>query len=248
MSIAKNYLLNLSYQILVVILPLITSPYIARNLGSEVIGIYTYTNSIAVYFSLMAALGIGTYASRQIAYDKNKGINSVSKTFWSIFYLKLIISSGVIIAYFLLVIFGIKEYTDIYIAQSLVIFATLFDISWLFIGYEDFKKLVIRNFVVRIVSLIGLFALVKSPSDLLTYTIVINVPNLIANLALWAKANKYIKYIKVDKKDIKSHFKPSLRLFIPQLASQVYLLLDRVMLGSMSNYDQVGFYEMAQRI
>lgn len=57
-SITKNYIYNLSYEILALILPLITTPYISRILGAENIGIYSYTTSITTYFILFGSLGI----------------------------------------------------------------------------------------------------------------------------------------------------------------------------------------------
>ena len=49
-SIKKNYLYNLSYQILVMLLPFITTPYVSRILGVTNIGIYSYTLSISTFF------------------------------------------------------------------------------------------------------------------------------------------------------------------------------------------------------
>ena len=70
-SITKNYIYNLTYQVLVLILPLFTTPYISRILGAENIGIYSYTLSITTYFILFGSLGISMYAQREIAiYDK----------------------------------------------------------------------------------------------------------------------------------------------------------------------------------
>ena len=82
-SVTRNYIYNLIYQILILILPLISTPYISRVLGAENIGIYSYTISIITYFILFGSLGITLYAQREIAYvqdDKEKR----SKIFWEI--------------------------------------------------------------------------------------------------------------------------------------------------------------------
>ena len=68
MKIIKNYFYNVGYQVLVLILPLITTPYVSRVLGPEGVGINAYTNSIAQYFILLASLGISLYGNREIAY------------------------------------------------------------------------------------------------------------------------------------------------------------------------------------
>lgn len=41
-SITKNYLYNMSYQILKIVIPILATPYLARVLGAESIGIYSY--------------------------------------------------------------------------------------------------------------------------------------------------------------------------------------------------------------
>ena len=67
-SVVRNYMYNLIYQILILILPLITTPYLSRVLGAEGVGIYGYTFSIVTYFVLFGSLGIALYGQREIAY------------------------------------------------------------------------------------------------------------------------------------------------------------------------------------
>ena len=71
MSVKKNFIYNLSYQILVMILPLITTPYISRVIGAEGVGIQSYTYSIANYFVLFAMLGVNNHGNRSIAMVRN---------------------------------------------------------------------------------------------------------------------------------------------------------------------------------
>lgn len=72
-SIAKNYIYNMVYQVLILILPLITTPYLSRVLGAEGIGIYSYTYAIVTYFILFGSLGVALYGQREIAYaQENK--------------------------------------------------------------------------------------------------------------------------------------------------------------------------------
>ena len=81
-SIAKNYIFNLVYQLLSIVLPLVTTPYLSRVLGAEPIGIYGYTISIVTYFILFGTLGISMYGQREIAYvqnDKNKQSKAIEK-------------------------------------------------------------------------------------------------------------------------------------------------------------------------
>ncbi|WP_155723497.1 oligosaccharide flippase family protein, partial [Pediococcus acidilactici] len=70
MRIVKNFLFNVSYQVFILLVPLVTTPYISRVLGSEGVGINAYTNSIIQYFILFGTIGINTYGNRQIAYSR----------------------------------------------------------------------------------------------------------------------------------------------------------------------------------
>lgn len=245
-SIAKNFMYNLLFQIVNLFMPLITVPYVSRILGKEGIGVYSYTLSITQYFVILGMLGISMYGNRQIAYvrdDKEK----MSKAFWSITFLKIITTSGSLIIY--MSIFGFnKTYGQIYLIQSMNIIAAMIDISWLYMGLEDFKKTVTRNLVVKIIGVMCIFTFVKSYNDLYKYIAIYGFMNLFGNLVMWMYVPKTVLKVKVRFCDIKEHFIPAMQLFIPQIAIQVYVVLDRTMIGLLSNIGEVGLYEQSQKI
>ena len=55
-SIKKNVIINTIYQLLIIIVPFITVPYVSRVLGPEGVGVYSYTRSIVSYFIMFSAL------------------------------------------------------------------------------------------------------------------------------------------------------------------------------------------------
>lgn len=69
-KIIKNYLYTVSYNIVLMVLPLITIPYKAKILGPENIGIYSYVFSVFTYLVMMGNIGINYYGRREIAYIK----------------------------------------------------------------------------------------------------------------------------------------------------------------------------------
>lgn len=246
-SITKNYIYNLTYQILVVILPLVTTPYLARTLQSEGIGIYSYTLSIMEYFMLAGSLGISLYAQREIAY-KADNIKERSKIFWEIILLKTITMIISIISFY--IIFArTGEYALYYKLLTLQLIANVFEISWFFQGIEEFKKTVSKNIVVKLVSVLCIFIFVKSPEDLVKYYIIYACSTLFGNISLWVYLPKVIEKIELKKLNILKHLKPTIALFIPQVATQIYTVLDRTMMGTMiSNMSEVGYYEQSQKI
>ena len=246
-NVVKNYLYNLLYQILIIVLPIITIPYLSRVLGADNVGIYSYTYSIITYFILVSKLGIIQYGKRKIAYLQTEK-DERSKCFWELFFLRIctvLLSLGVYAIFF----WFNREYSIYYRILSLELIATIFDISWFYQGIEDFKKVVLRNSVVKIITLAFIFLLVKEPGDLWKYILIYVFSNFIGNITLWINLQKYVDRIKIRTIDLKKHIKPCLSLFLPQIAISIYTILDKTMLGAMcENIAEVGFYEQAQKI
>lgn len=247
-SIAKNYFYNLSYQILVMLLPLITTPYISRVLGANSIGIYSYTLSISAFFILFGSLGVALYGQMQVAYCQ-KDNQKRSYIFWEIIILRVITMSIALIIYYLTFATGNNDYTIYYKILILEIIGNLIDISWFFQGLEEFKKTVVRNTIVKLISIILIFTLVKTKNDLPIYFYIYVFSILIGNLSLWFYLPKHIEKINIKKLRIKRHIKPTISFFIPQIAIQVYTILDKTMLGTIIlDKAEVGYYEQAQKI
>lgn len=246
MKIVKNFLFNVSYQVFILLVPLVTTPYISRVLGSEGVGINAYTNSIIQYFILFGSIGISTYGNRQIAYSRGNA-RDVSQDFWEISILRFLTIAISYIA-FLIYLNFVSQYHGFFFAQSFQIIAAAFDISWLFMGLENFKITVLRNFVIKIISLVCIFTMVKTENDLGTYILILSLSLLVGNLSLWGYLKRYIS--KPDFKNLKifKHIKPSISLFIPQVAIQIYLVLNKTMLGSISGVKSAGYFEYSDRI
>ena len=246
-SLQKNFLYNVLYQILLVILPLITAPYISRTLGATAVGVYSYTYSVAYYFLLIAMLGIGNHGNRSIAAvrDDRKKLN---KTFSSIYSLQVITFSIAILAYAIYLVLFVKDNRLIVLLQLIYVTSGLFDIGWLFFGLEQFKLTVARNTLIKISTVVLMFVFVHKPSDLWKYTLIMSAGTLFSQAYLWLYVKKYVSFEKCSVKEIASNIKPVLILFIPVLAYSIYKVMDKIMLGNMSSYDQVGFYNNAEKI
>lgn len=246
MKIVKNFLFNVSYQVFILLVPLVTTPYISRVLGSEGVGINAYTNSIIQYFILFGTIGINTYGNRQIAYSRGNSKN-VSQDFWEISILRFI---TIAIAYgaFLVYLNIVHEYHTYFFAQSFQIIAAALDISWFFMGLENFKITVIRNFIIKIISLICIFTMVKNTNDLGAYILILSLSLLFGNLSLWGYLKRYVSRPDFRKLKLLKHIQPSIALFIPQVAIQIYLVLNKTMLGSISGVRSAGYFEYSDRI
>ncbi|MBR1416417.1 MAG: oligosaccharide flippase family protein [Bacilli bacterium] len=246
-SIKKNFIYNVLYQILIILIPIITVPYVSRILGADQIGIYSYTYSIVYYFMLISLLGINNYGNRTIAKSRDNK-HELSKSFFSIYIIQIIMSILMLILYLLYVLLFENSYKHIALIQSIYIFSCIFDINWLFFGLEKFKITVTRSSLLKIISLILIFIFVKNSNDLSKYTLILAISTLLSQLLLLPFLKKEVNYTKISFNDIKQHIKPCLKLFIPVIAVSIYKIMDKIMLGVMCDISEVGYYEQAEKI
>lgn len=246
MKVIKNYLYNAGYQLLAVLLPLITAPYVSRVIGAHGVGINTATNSTIQYFILLGSIGIGLYGNREIAYLRSNK-QAMSEAFWEIQILKMVMVTISYVAFLVYLAFC-PVYKEYMLIQSINLIAAAIDISWLYMGLEDFKKTVLRNTMVKLASAAMIFMFVKDASDTWVYIFVLAISVLGGNLTLWPYIRKTL--VKVDFKKLHpfKHFKPTIALFIPQIATQVYLVLNKTMLWAMVNSDVAGFYDRSDTL
>lgn len=247
-KLKKNLLYNIIYQILNLCLPIFTVPYISRTLGVEKSGIYSYTYSIVNYFMIFGMLGISNYGNRKIAKCRDNK-KELSKEFISLYALQMILTTISLIVYILYCIF-IANYTIISCIEILFLISSLLDISWLYFGLEEFKKTVTRNILIKIISFIFIILLVKNTQGIYIYTIIMAGSTFISQLILWKNINKYIDFniYKLNKKDIIKHIKGTIVLFIPVISYSVYKIMDKIMIGMLSDIQEVGYYEYAEKI
>jgi O-antigen/teichoic acid export membrane protein len=247
MKVFKNFLYNVAYQVLIMILPLITAPYIARVLGAELIGIYSYTYSIAYFFLLFAQLGLSVYGNRTIAQVRDDK-NLLSYTFFRIYKFQFIISIISSIAYVVFAALFVEgEYRIFFMIQFLYVVSGIFDTNWFFFGIEKFKLTVTRNMIIKIVTVCLILTLVKGKSDLWVYTLIMAAGTLLGQVVLWSQLFKYVSYVKTSLKDSFTDVWPIIILFLPTVATSLYRYMDKIMLGSMTTMNQLGFYENSEK-
>lgn len=246
-SLRSNYIWNTSYQVVRIITPLITTPYLARALGSEPLGVYSYTYTIAMYFTYFILLGLNQYGNREVA--KARGDRrALSKTFWSI-YLGQASIGTVVSTIYLIYAFAQSDAMRIYaLIWFLWLFAEIADISWLLYGLEEFRIITIRNVVIRIAVVAGIFLLVKQPADLWLYCLLQAVSFVLNSVTLWLLARKRIDWCTVSVPDILRHIRPSLVLFAPVIAISCYTQLNKIILGALTDMNQVAFYDNADKV
>lgn len=245
-KIIKNYLLNSMYQMLSVIFPFFLTPYLTRTLGSGGIGQYSYYSSCASYFVLFSVLGIPNYGNRMIARigeDRERR----TQVFWEIYKIQAIMSVLVLWVY-LCCVHVLFQDNRVGWMFGIYVAASAFDITWLFFGMEQFMVTVARNLLIKAGTLILVLVFVKNESDTALYALIFSSGTFLANLLLLPAAGKALVRRKHRQLCVKTHIRSVLVLFVPCLAVSIYKVMDKVMLGLMTQMQEVGFYECSERL
>ncbi|MFR0611438.1 flippase [Limosilactobacillus balticus] len=247
MKVIKNYLYNAGYQILLMLAPVLTTPYISRVLGAHNNGINTYTNGWVTFFYLLGQLGVMLYGNRQIAYERDNKYKR-SKIFWGIVSLQIMTSFTALIAYLIAVFLFSSAFKEYFLLQALWIIAYGIDISWYFMGMEDFKKTVTRNTIVKLITIALIFILVRNSNDLSKYIFLLGFAQLAGSLTLWPYLRNSIQWVRISEWHPFKHFYPALLLFIPTITTQIYLVVNRIMLGRMAPQAAVSQFNFGDNI
>ncbi len=248
-SIKKNSIYSILKTFSSIVFPLITFPYVSRVLLTENVGKINFGLSIVSYFTLIASLGVSTYAIRECSSVRDNKV-SLEKTASQIFSINVITT---IVAYICLAITlasyrKLDSYRLLIIIQSLSIIATTLGADWLNSAMEDFKFITIRTVSFQIVSLGLLFAFVHKPDDYIKYAIISLISSAGASITnIWYR-RRYCKVTFTLKIDWKRHMPPIMFLFVMILAQTIFNSVDSTMLGLIQGDYEVGIYSAAHKV
>ncbi len=248
-SLKKNAALNMTKNIMGLIFPLVTFPYVSRVLEPDGVGKVNFAHSIISYFSMIAALGINTYGVREAARLRNDKIK-LTKFVKEILTINII---STLVAYCLLgfALICIPKFSDyrllLVVCSGSILFATI-GIDWLYTALEEFSYITIRSILFQMISIVLMFIFVRQKEDYLIYAGIGVVSSVGSNICNFIHARTFILFKEKIKKQIKKHMKPIFTLFAMSIAISIYTALDTTMLGFISGDEQVGFYTAATRI
>jgi len=243
MSIKRNIFFSVSLNILNVLFPIVTAPYISRVLGVENIGVIRFASTYVGYFSLFAALGIGYYGVRELSKYKDNQ-EKCSQIFSSLF--TIIICSTIVVSLLFLLSVNIlskfKEHRLIFSVLGISLYLVPITMDWYFQAKEKFQMITIRSFVVKVLALASLFIFVRQRSDVIPYILISTLS--IVGTQIWnlCYAIKDGLRIKLHHVEIRGHIKPMFVFLLSSIAVSIFVMLDTVMLGFLSSYEQVGYF------
>lgn len=248
-SIKKNTFLSVLKTGSSILFPLITFPYISRVLLTDNVGKINFGLSIVSYFSLLASLGISTYAIRECSAvrDDKKKLGEMASQIFSINIITTVIAY-VALAFTLIFYRKLENYRLLIAIQSLSIIGTTLGADWLNSAMEDFKYITVRTVAFQFISLTLMFIFVHNPEDYMKYAVVSLISSVGANVANIMYRRRYCKVSFTFDIDWKRHIAPIIYLFVMLLAQTIFSSVDSTMLGLMHGDYEVGIYSTAHKI
>ncbi len=247
-NVKVNYIYSTIYHIILILYPLITTPYLARILGAQGIGAYTLVHTVASYFLQLSLLGMETYGNRQTAYLRDKQ-EAMEKAFSEMYVVQLFFCTVS------LVLYGVCAKCFWFGPETLVLIhfifigSSFFDVSWFFYGIERIDFCIKVNLIIKLITIIAIFGFIKSIDDLEIYTVIMCAGQFVTSFILWKSCCSFVKLQRVEWKNVKKRILPVVILFLPVIASSVYKSMDKIMLGLMLESEEaVGLYNNSEQL
>lgn len=244
-----NIVYNAIYQIFLVLVPLITVPYLSRVLGPKTYGIYSSVNNTVQFLMVFCVLSVSYIGMRTISRTRTYGTpQELTEAFWGLWYFQGIAGTiTIIITVLVCEIFKIQYWNYLLLMVPFLISAQV-DISWFFQGLADFGRVVLKNTAVKLVSVVLILLLIKSPADLWKYLLIMSVSTMLGSFVFWFDIHRYVGRPVKHFYKYRTTLRAIVILMIPQIATQIYTSLDKPLLGIFQNSTQVAFYDNSQRI
>lgn len=254
MNVRKNLKLNTILNFIKtcssIIFPLITYPYVLRVLLPENVGKVNFAHSIVSYFSLIATLGIQSYAIRECS-KVRENRQMLDDTASQIFSINIWTTLLSYILLFLTIFFipSLSNYKLLIIIASSTILLSTLGADWINVAMEDFVYITVRTLFFQVLSLILMFVFVKEAEDYIKYLLISVVASSGANLSNIIYRRKFCKTkLLFNSIEWKKHITPIIVMFVMIFSQTVFSSADITMLGLIKGDYSVGIYSTASKI
>lgn len=248
-SVKFNFIMNFIMTASSVLFPLITFPYISRVLLSAGNGKVAFASSVITYFNMFASLGIPTYGIRACAKVRDDR-EKLSRTVQELMFINSVTMLITCVAYTgsVVLIPKFAAEKELFVINGIGMVLNMFAMTWLYNALEQYAYITIVNLLVKTISLVLMFLLVKNPDDYIIYGAITVLASSASYVFNFWYARKFISFRKVGDYHLAVHIKPILIFFAMSAATNVYTNLDVVMLGFMKSDVDVGYYNAAIKV
>lgn len=249
-SIIKNIIFKFSLEILRIIIPIISVPYIYRIFKPEIMGKIEFSLSIVGYFFIFAGFGVYTYGLREISRIRNNK-EQRNKLFTDLFLISTVSSIVVTLLYFGYVYFKFNSdlmLKNMLLINSINLISYIFYIEWINEAFENYKFISQKTMIIKIINLVCIFLFIKVSGDFYKYLFLINIFIFFNNFASFIYIRRYIDF-SFKNIEIKKYLFPLFLMILISNLNVLYTQLDRITLGFYGEkIEEVAYYGVAQKV
>ena len=250
MKYFKNTTWLFGEKILRMIAGLSVGVWVARYLGPEQFGLFSYAGSFVGLFTAVSTLGLDGIIIRELVKDESRRDELIGTAFW----LKVMGAFGVLLILAIVVNFTSNDsYTNtlVFIIASATIFQSFNVIDFYFSSKVLSRYVVYANVISLLLSSIMKVALILNDAPLIAFAWVILFDSFVVAMGFiyfYFKNNLSLKKWKFDKIVAINLLKDSWPLILSSAVLMIQARIDQVMLKEMVGTIEVGYYSVTLRL
>ena len=247
-SIKKNFFYSSILTTSNIFFAFVTYPYVSRVLGVANIGLCNWVDSVINYFLLFSMMGIVVVRNREIAscqHDNNK----LNATFSSLLFLNAIFTfvSSIILLILIFTIPQFNEHKDLLLVGFFKLLTNFLNIEWFYKGLEKFKYVTTCSLIVKILYVVLVFTLVKTPNDYFIFYLLSALTVVVSAIVNFIYSSKFSCFC-LNTINVKPFIKPFIIFGIYTVLTSAYTSLNITYLGFVSGEVEVGYYTTATKL
>lgn len=250
-KVVENYFFMTLLLVLNSFFGLLIYPYIIRTLGAEAYGTYIFASTVVNYFICFIGFGFDMYGVRLIA-ENPFSIEAKSKVLSIIFTTKLYLEAiSVIFALVAVFIFPIlRAYFWVYIVCFATTLLNIFFPIWYFQGMQKMRVVSYIQLLFKLLSLPFIFIWVKTPDDLLLFTIIMTCSSLLGAFYAFVHLLVFekLKITLVSIKDSLVYLKESQYFFYTNFLNMMKIQTINLIIGTRYTMTDLALYDLASKI
>ena len=249
-QIAKNFFFLSVLQVLNIVLPFLTVPYLITTLGMENFGVLSFINTIIFIFSVLVEFGFNNSATKEISIQPE--LNKLSKIVSEVLTAKLFLLAFALGLLFLmvLVIPKFQNYYNLYLLNSITLVGMCLFPLWFFHGIQQMKFITYINVFFKTFFTLCIFIFVKQKTDIdlviLFNSLAYFMAGVVSLLVLRYKFS--IKIYIASFHSVKERLKEAYHLFLSDFYMVGLSYTNVIVLGFFSSDYHLGLYSTADKV
>ena len=249
-NIVNNTIMLMIFNIAKIVFQFITLTYFTRILTTDSYGIVAYVKTVMSYMQIFVDFGFVLSATKDIVKcreDKNEMERVIGDTMVA----RVILGGlGFVVVLILSLALPILRTNILYTMLSYVaVFLSIFLMDFLFRGLERMHVITIRFIVMKIISTIFTFVLIKGDQNLILIPILDIVSTLVAILMVWYEIGKMQLKLKFSEmKKVISTLKDSFVYFLSNVAATSLNALSTIIIGIYTSPTEVAYWSLCMQI